>query len=151
MIALAMRAVGFGVTLVALPHAMWLAPLSLFLIGGSLACTFIVGPSIKSDVIDYDELVTGDRKEGSYFAIWNLVQKLASGLAVGIAGFALSAVGYEANAEQNPATVRAMLILFSGLPLALHLVAFWLVAHMGLDEHEHRRIREALARRHAGA
>ena len=74
MIALGMRAVGFAVNLVAIPHAMWLVPLSLFLIGGSLACTFIVAPSIKSDVIDYDELVTGDRKEGSYFAIWNLVQ-----------------------------------------------------------------------------
>jgi GPH family glycoside/pentoside/hexuronide:cation symporter len=151
MIALGMRIAGFGVILVAVPRAMWLAPLMLFLVGGSLACTFIVAPSIKSDVIDYDELVTGDRKEGSYFAIWNLLQKLGAGLAVGIAGFALSAAGYEANAEQGPATIRAMLLLFSGLPLGLHALALVLVAHMGLDEDEHRRIRAELAQRRPGA
>ncbi len=150
MIAQGMRMAGFAVSLATLPHATWGIPFTLFLVGGSLACTFIVAPSIKSDVIDYDELVTGDRKEGSYFALWNLLQKLAAGLAVGVAGLVLSAVGYEANAAQSPATIRAMLLLFSGLPLLLHATALALIARMGLDEEEHRRIREALARRRPG-
>ena len=151
LVALGMRVVGFVVSLLAVPDAMWLAPITLVLVGGSLPCTFIVAPSIKSDVIDYDELVTGDRKEGSYFAIWNLIQKLAAGLAVGIAGVALSAAGYEANAEQSPAAIRAMLLLFSGLPICLHALAIVLVARMGLDEDEHRRVRAELARRRSGS
>ena len=145
--ALWMRVVGFAVVLVAAPNVPALAPVTLFLIGGSLACTFIVGPSIKSDVIDHDELMTGDRKEGSYFAVWNLLQKLAAGLAIGIAGVVLGFVGFEANAEQAPATIRAMIVLFAGLPLCLHLLAIVLVSRFRLDEQEHARIRAELDRR----
>ena len=64
--------------------------------------------------------MTGDRKEGSYFAAWNLVQKLAGGAAIGIAGLALQAIGYEANTVQDPATTKAILYFFAGVPLALH-------------------------------
>ena len=123
---------------------------ALFLVGGSLACTFIIPPSIKSDVIDYDELMTGDRKEGSYFAAWNLLQKLAAGAAIGIAGLALQAVGYEANAVQDPTTITAMLFLFAGVPLLLHLIAVALLLRLRLDAAEHERIRSALARRRTG-
>ena len=34
---------------------------------------FAIGPSIKGDVIDYDEYLTGERKEGTYFAAANFV------------------------------------------------------------------------------
>ena len=40
----------------------------------------VVGPSIKGDVIDGDELQTGDRNEGAYLAGWTFVQKSAWGL-----------------------------------------------------------------------
>jgi Na+/melibiose symporter-like transporter len=38
-------------------------------------------------VIDYDELVTGERKEGAYFALWNFAQKSASGITLMVTGF----------------------------------------------------------------
>ncbi len=148
--ALCMRIAGFAAILLAGPQTTWLSGVALFLVGGSLACTFIIPPSIKSDVIDYDELMTGDRKEGSYFAAWNLLQKLAAGAAIGIAGLALQAVGYEANAVQDPTTITAMLFLFAGVPLLLHLIAVALLLRLRLDAAEHERIRSALTRRRTG-
>ena len=123
---------------------------ALVLVAGSLSCTFIIPPSIKSDVIDYDELVTGDRKEGSYFATWNLAQKLASGGAIATAGMALQASGYEANAEQSEAAKEMMFALFAGVPLALHVIAALLLTRLGLDAEEHARIRAELTRRRTG-
>ena len=41
--------------------------------GLAAGCGGTLSPSIQGDVIDYDEMVTGERKEGSYFAAWNFV------------------------------------------------------------------------------
>ena len=47
-------------------------------LGGMAAgCGGAIGPSVKGDVIDYDEYLTGERKEGSYFAALNFVFKLS--------------------------------------------------------------------------
>ena len=60
-------------------------------------------PSVKADIIDLDELQTGERKEGAYFAAWNLALKAASGLAVALAGFVLQFSGYAADAPIDQA------------------------------------------------
>jgi GPH family glycoside/pentoside/hexuronide:cation symporter len=144
-----MRIAGFAAillmsSLTAGPQKTGLTLASLFLVGGSLACTFIIPASIKSDIIDYDELMTGDRKEGSYFAAWNLLQKLAGAAAIGIAGLALQAIGYRANAVQDPATSQAILTLFAGVPLGLHLIAVALLLRLRMNAAEHEQIRNAL-------
>jgi GPH family glycoside/pentoside/hexuronide:cation symporter len=38
----------------------------------------VIMPSLQADVIDYDELRTGERKEGVYFAAWHLAEKARS-------------------------------------------------------------------------
>ncbi len=68
LLALALKSVGFVCMLLASPERAWLFPTAVLLIGSALACSIMLPPSIKADVIDYDEFVTGDRKEGAYFA-----------------------------------------------------------------------------------
>jgi GPH family glycoside/pentoside/hexuronide:cation symporter len=48
--------------------------------GMASGCGGAIGPSVKGDVIDYDEYLTGERKEGSYFAALNFVYKSATGI-----------------------------------------------------------------------
>jgi Na+/melibiose symporter-like transporter len=57
--------------------------------GASAGCGGTIGPSVQSDIIDYDEYVTGERKEGSYFAAWNFVYKCATGVMVILTGYVL--------------------------------------------------------------
>ena len=52
-----------------------------------------IGPSVQGDVIDYDEYKTGERKEGSYFAVWNFTYKSALGFMLLLTGFVLEASG----------------------------------------------------------
>ena len=104
-------------------------------------------PSIQADVIDSDELATGERKEGVYFAAWAFANKTASGIAGAIAGFLLASTGFAPNAEQSEETLFAMRMLMSGIPVVCYGVGVAAFARFGLSESKHREIRRALDER----
>jgi GPH family glycoside/pentoside/hexuronide:cation symporter len=108
------------------------------------AAGWLLSPSVQADVIDYDEYVTNERKEGAYLAIWNFVEKSASAIAAALLGVVLQAVGYTPGVEQSEATQAAILILISLVPGAGHIAAALTFRGFSLDEAEHRRIRSAL-------
>ena len=72
--------------------------------GSAQACGNSIGQSLKADVIDLDELRTGERKEGAYFAAWSLVTKIGGAILASSAGFALGVAGYVPNVEQSAAS-----------------------------------------------
>ena len=72
-----------------------------FFAGLAAGCGGMIGPSVQSDIVDYDELVSGERKEGSYFAAWNFVQKSAVGVMLLLTGFVLQFSGFVPNAAQT--------------------------------------------------
>lgn len=123
----------------------------MVLSGTASACGSTFGPSIQSDVIDYDEYKTGERKEGTYFACWNFVVKAAGGVTVLLAGFILQWSGFIPNAEQTDlvkTSIRAYMALF---PLAMYLIGAYVLTKFELNEAEHRDIRLLLARKASGA
>jgi GPH family glycoside/pentoside/hexuronide:cation symporter len=105
-------------------------------------------PSVQSDVIDYDEYVTGERKEGVYFAGWAFASKSAGALAGLITGVALQLSGFEPNAEQSESARRAIVGLMGGLPVFFYTVGLLLFLRFDFDEQTHARVqREIEARR----
>ena len=104
----------------------------------------VIGLSVKADVIDYDELVTGERKEGAYLAVWTFIQKSMSGVLAMVLGFTLQWVGFEPNVEQSEATQRAILALYGFLPSACYAVGLVLLLRFRLNEAEHAEIRRQL-------
>lgn len=110
--------------------------------GGS--CGAVVGPSVKADVIDYDEYRTGERKEGAYFAVWNFVRKSAVGVTAMVTGFTLQLSGFVPNADQTEQARFAILALYGLFPGVCYLMGTLLFARFSLDETEHARIRAEL-------
>ena len=106
----------------------------------------VIGPSLKADVIDWDEGESGERKEGAYFAAWNFAQKSAGGLSGWLVGVVLAATGFVPNAEQSAEALLGLRILGAPWPFLVHVVVFVLVWRFSLDETAHR---EALARTRA--
>ena len=100
-------------------------------------CGAIVGPSLKADVIDWDEAETGERKEGAYFAAWDFVQKSAGGVSVWIIGVVLSMTGFVPNAVQGEHTITGIMLLASAAPCVAHLLALGIMAQFSLNENEH--------------
>ena len=109
----------------------------------------VVAPSIQADVIDFDELETGDRKEGAYFAAWNFVYKFGVGVTLMLTGFVLEASGFVPNKAQGEEALFALKALYALFPLCCYLIATFLLTRFGLDEAEHARIRRELDARRA--
>ncbi len=107
----------------------------------------VIGPSIKGDVIDYDEYKTGERKEGAYLAVWTFVQKSAGGLCAILLGFTLQGVGFEPNVEQTDLTKWTILALYGALPAVCYAVGTVLLSRFALNEPEHAAIRAVIEAR----
>jgi GPH family glycoside/pentoside/hexuronide:cation symporter len=118
-----------------------------FLLGLGGGCGAVVAPAIQADVIDYDELQTGERKEGAYLAVWNLIRKGAGAITPMIAGFVLELQDYQPNVEQSEATKTAILALLGLLPAVFYAIGTVIFLRFSLNEKEHAAVREALQAR----
>ncbi len=116
----------------------------MFLIGFLNGAAGAVAQSMQSDVIDFDELQTGERKEGVYFASWNFLQKSAFGINLAIVGGLLQWSGFTPNADQSLAAQRAIGLGFVGFPFLTMLVILVLLLRFRLNEREHAEVLEAL-------
>ncbi|MCH6560967.1 MAG: MFS transporter [Myxococcales bacterium] len=145
--AMVVSALGYGsLSLLGPGDGAWMSALAVVIgIGGG--CGQMLGPSVQADVIDYDELRTGQRKEGAYFAAWSFTFKAASGLGFMLAGLMLELSGFEPNAVQNETTKLALRMLFGLFPCVCYLIGALAFSRFRLTESEHSRIRLALDRR----
>ena len=114
------------------------------LMGFAGGCGFAIPPAINAEVIDYDEYLTGERKEGSYSAAGALVAKIGGALMVAAAGTAIGWSGFVANAEQSDATRLAIRALMCLPPIASALAGIAILASFRLDESRVAEIRAEL-------
>ena len=144
LVAMGMGGLGFGMLLGLGDNGWPLMVASSLVAGTAQACGNSIGQALKADVIDLDELRTGERKEGAYFAAWSFVNKLGNAILASSAGFALGLAGYEPNVEQSPLVKQTMVFLLGGMPLLGYAVGSLAFARFPLSEAEHHRIRREL-------
>ena len=123
----------------------WIIVMAFFA-GLANGCGGTLGPSVQGDVIDYDEHLTGERKEGAYFAVWNFVQKGALGVMLLLTGFVLEYSGFMPNQEQTMTVKMAMITLYGMFPLVCYLIGAYMFTKFKLDEYAHGEIRAGLDR-----
>ena len=118
-------------------------------LGGMAAgCGGAIGPSVKGDVIDYDEYLTGERKEGSYFAALNFVFKSATGIMLLVTGFVLQFSGFIPNQPQTMEVKIALISLYGLVPLVFYsLGAYLLYKKFKFGEKEHTAIKQQIQER----
>jgi GPH family glycoside/pentoside/hexuronide:cation symporter len=149
LVGLAMGAVGFGL-LLGLGENRWpLLIVAALIAGMGQACGNSIGQALKADVIDLDELRTGERKEGAYFAAWSFVSKIGNAILASSAGFALGLAGYVPNVEQTALVKLTMVFLLGGMPLLGYGLGALAFARFSFTEAEHRRVRAELDARAA--
>ncbi len=151
MIAMGMSGFGFGLLCFVGEGTVGLMLAASLFAGFASGCGPTLGQALKADVIDGDDLATGERKEGAYFAAWNLVRKVAAGGMVAAVGFALDGSGFVAGAaEQTDFAKNTMVFLIGGVPIAGFAVAILLLRGFGMTQEKHARILAQLASRDAG-
>ena len=107
---------------------------------------WVLIPSMTADVADYDELRTGERREGSFASVFSWIVKLALSLAIGFSGALVGMAGFDAGLKtvQPPEVLFLMRILLATVPLAFLGAAFFIAAKFPLSGTEMRRIRDEL-------
>lgn len=123
----------------------------LFGIGalGAAAGAFL-GPSIQADVIDYDELYTGKRREAQYGALWSIVTKFVVIPSSSVPLAVLGAVGFQPNVEQTEVVKWTILVLFSLVPAVITLTAMVLAFRFPINEAIHREILNGIEKHKRG-
>ena len=84
-----------------------------------------------TDVIDYHELITGLREDGTVYSIYSFARKVGQAIAGGVGGFAIAAVGYTAALKiQTQETLDGIYALATLVPGVIYLAValiliFW--------------------------
>jgi GPH family glycoside/pentoside/hexuronide:cation symporter len=121
-----------------------------FVSGTGFGAVLALPAAMQADVLDYDELRTGERREGQYIGIWSVVRKTTSALGMGIALPLMDAAGYVPGAEQSDDVVLTIRTLYALLPCLLNIVAIAVLFKYPISSDKHEKILQAAADRKAG-
>jgi GPH family glycoside/pentoside/hexuronide:cation symporter len=119
----------------------------VFLSGIGLGATLALPSSIQADVIDYDELLTGERREGRYIGLWSIAKKLAAAVGVGAGLSILGLAGYVPNASQPEEVRLALRVLYALVPSVCNLAALAIALAYPISGAVHQRILDGIERR----
>ena len=118
--------------------------------GIGLGATLALPSAIQADVIDYDELLSGTRREGQYIGLWSISKKFAAAVGVGAGLYILGLAGYAPNVEQSPTVVYTLRILYALVPSVCNILAFAIALYYPISSGIHHSIRQAISKRQQG-
>ena len=96
------------------------------------------------EVVDEDELATGERQEGIYYGVFTFLRKLTGSLAVGLALALLGYLGLEQDQPANDDVVFAIRLLAGLGPIVALLASIQFARQYPLTRARHREILKAL-------
>lgn len=81
-----------------------------------------------TDIIDYQEVTTGKREDGTVYAVYSFARKVGQALAGGLGGFVLTAIGYVSEAPAQREVVAERIYTVATLvPGVCYLVVFLII------------------------
>jgi glycoside/pentoside/hexuronide:cation symporter, GPH family len=121
------------------------APLMAF----GLGSLFTLVPSMVADVVDADEIITGERREGMFGSIFWWTVKLGMSAALAGGGFLLQGTGFDEalGGGQAASTITWLRILDAGVPMIASGLAIWAVWAFPITEQRALETRQELERR----
>jgi GPH family glycoside/pentoside/hexuronide:cation symporter len=118
--------------------------------GIGFGATLAIPSAIQADVIDYDELLTGERREGQYIGLWSISKKLAAALGIGVGLTTLGIAGYTPNVEQTEDVQLVLRSMYALVPSLCNLVGIVIAIAYPINDSIHRQIRESIEIRKQG-
>lgn len=116
-------------------------------IGFGLSTHWVAPYAMLPDVIEHDELESGERREGMYYGVYGLIDKIARTLGIFLVGIGLDMVGYTPNITQSASSLLGIRLIFGPIPAILLLCALPLLLRYPINRQTHKEIREKLALR----
>jgi glycoside/pentoside/hexuronide:cation symporter, GPH family len=102
-------------------------------------------PSMQADVIDYDELYTGKRREAQYVAFWSMLPKFVAIPSAAIPLAIIASLGYKANHAQPEQVVLAIRAIFTLTPATCSALSFLIARRFPITQTVHAAILDGIA------
>ena len=131
------------------PEIRWLQMVASGGIAFTAAGFWMLYGSMLADVIDYDELETGKRREGAFNACGSWMMKVGMALGMGGSGIVLDATGFDASIEgpQSAAALIGIRIFLAAIPVVGLVIALIALSRFGLNPEKMKEIRAQLEAR----
>jgi Na+/melibiose symporter-like transporter len=97
------------------------------LMGAASSGVLILPGAIEPDVIEWEQVRTGQRREGMYAGVANFSWKISTGLCFLLVGQLLHAIGYDGQVQPTLPVLnglRLVFVLLPGILLALAILVF---------------------------
>jgi len=120
--------------------------------GSGIATAYVIPWAMIPDIVECDQLETGQRREGSYYAFASFFQKLGTGVALWAMAQALALTGYITPSGNEPLPVQptqavtAIRVFMGPVPTALLLLSILFAWRYPITRESHRATCEALLR-----
>ncbi len=117
----------------------YVAALVLLFLGVNVGTTTTLYRSMMADVADIDELETGQRRTGLFYALLTLTQKLGGAVAVGVVFWTLALIGFVPEQGANtPSTLTGLSLVFVATPMICNAIVATIMWKfpIGLEEQE---------------
>ncbi len=118
------------------------------LAGVGVSAVHVLPWSMIPDAVEVDELDTGARHEGMFYALVTLFRKVAASIAIPLALLMLDNSGFVSNApQQTPETINTIRFLMGPLPSIFLLAGIAFALVYPLSRERHAAVREIIAHR----
>jgi GPH family glycoside/pentoside/hexuronide:cation symporter len=124
-------------------------------IGMGVSVVFLIPWSLIPDIIDQDEHDNGFRREGVFYSLFVLFQKIGVAVGISATSYVLQAVGYVSSTDGDPLDIQpdsvilALRVMFGPVPIVLLVLSLVFAWFYPLDREMVEDIRERLAERRA--
>ncbi|MDD5200695.1 MAG: MFS transporter [Terrimicrobiaceae bacterium] len=125
-----------------------------FIAGFGISVCYLIPNAMLPDTIEYDELRTGQRREGVFYGFFVFLQKIALAFGTFIVGHSLAAAGYLSHGPHEPVPVQpesaltAIRIAIGPLPAVALLLGMFFAWRFPITKAKHAEILRKLAARH---
>ena len=120
--------------------AVWMGAIGVVFSG-----LYILPASILADIVDYDTVISGEERTGTYMATLNLIFKLGLALGVGIAYGALDIIGFDAATSKHTAhDVVIIRTVFSSISPLLLVPAIFILWNFPITRQVQKDLREKI-------
>jgi len=126
-----------------------LSSIPFFILGVGFPGVLIASAVIMGDVIDYDELITGKRREAIYGGVNALVQKPAISIANWLFLFVIGAFGFVEDGSITNTVITGILFAFCVLPAIFLGISVITMKWYPLDDPKWNKKKEKISKIHA--
>lgn len=107
---------------------------------------FILARSMVADIIEAEQVKTGENRSGMYYSLMSGAYKTGASFAIGIPYILLGAwVGFDPSSENSPEVVRGLMYVFVGVPVVSYALAAYILRNYSLTRAEQKANAEKLA------